>query len=96
LRLFIRKDRVVVEVDGEQTLDWKTDCGELSYPPGAWKGRDRSLLGLALHDMETVLHGAEVVEITGPGTFTRSDDPAARQAAARRGPPAKDGKRPGT
>jgi hypothetical protein len=92
----IRKDRVVVEVDGENMADWKTDYSDLSYPPQAWKGRDRSALGLALHEMETVLHRAEVVEITGPGRFMRPGDPAARQAEERRGPPAKGGKRPGT
>jgi tRNA A-37 threonylcarbamoyl transferase component Bud32 len=80
----VRKDRVVVEVDGKQTADWKTDYSDLSYPPQAWKGRDRTLLGLASLDTETVLHRADVVEVAGRGAFTRPDDPAARRADAER------------
>jgi hypothetical protein len=91
----VRKDRVVVEVDGQQTADFKTDYSSLNYPPRAWPGRDPSLLGLASLETETILHRAEVVEVTGRGVFTRPDDPAARHADAERSQSARQGFPPG-
>jgi serine/threonine protein kinase len=86
----IRKDRVIALVDGKQTADWKTDYRDLSYPVRAFPRRNRSLLGLVSRNMETVLHRAEVVEISGRGIFTRPDDLAAQMAESQRGAAGKE------
>jgi hypothetical protein len=78
-----------------QTADFKTDYSSLNYPPGAWPGRDPSLFGLASLETETILHRAEVMEVSGRGVFTRPDDPAARHADAARSLSARPGNRPG-
>jgi hypothetical protein len=47
--------------------------------------RNPRLLGLAaMYNQRAVFYRAEVVELSGPGKFTRPDDPAARDAASQR------------
>ena len=45
---------------------------------------DKRLLGLSTHVNRTTVHRLEVLEITGKGTFTRPDDPAAKEAEKKR------------
>jgi hypothetical protein len=81
----VRNDRVAVALDGDDLIQWKTDYSDLSLESPKWKDwvrRDRSLLAIGTLGTELVLPRAEVVEVSGPGTFTRPEDPAARKAKA--------------
>jgi WD40 repeat protein/serine/threonine protein kinase len=77
----VRNDHVSVELDGKELLHWKTDFSDLSLDHSTVKHwanarRNRALLAVGTSKSETIFHRAEVVEISGKGTFFRPEDPA--------------------
>ena len=79
----VRADRLRTILDGQLVLERKTDYRELSEHP-KWALGNEKVLGLGSSSGQVVFHTIEVKEISGPGTFTRPDDPAAKKAAAAR------------
>jgi serine/threonine protein kinase len=76
----IRRDWLAVELDGSELFRWKTDYSDLTLDHPAiqhWADarRNRTRLAVGTFMSQTVFHEAEVIEISGRGTFSRPDDP---------------------
>lgn len=69
-------DGVIVS---ELTADYST-----AALPTEWEMGDSAVLGIGSSSSPTTYHRIDLVEITGRGTFTRPDDPAAKAAEAMR------------
>jgi hypothetical protein len=87
----VRPDVVRAYLDNRLVGRWTPEAGVLGEERADMLGRR---LGLGACDAVTRFHRAEVLELTGPGRFTRPEDPAALAAEAKRaGPAAGDGHR---
>jgi formylglycine-generating enzyme required for sulfatase activity/tRNA A-37 threonylcarbamoyl transferase component Bud32 len=80
----VRKAGVKAFLDGALVTELKTDYTNVGMMPH-WLMNDKRVLGLGSWKSPTTFHQVEIVEISGPGTFTRPDDPAAKKAAQQRG-----------
>lgn len=79
----IRRDGARAFLDGEWVTGLRGDLSNVSLND-TWDLRDGSVLGLGSQQSGIIVHRVEIAEISGPGTFTRPDDPAARMAVQRR------------
>ena len=79
----VRKNRVKMFLDGAFVTEWKTDFTDMGLPMG-WSIADEAVLGLGSAASSMSYHRVEIVEVSGPGTFVRPDDPAAQAAATRK------------
>ncbi len=79
----VRKGSVKAFLDGAFATELKTDFRNVGLP-NSWNVKDATLLGLASFQTGLTFHRVEVVEISGPGTFTRPHDPAAKKVAQQR------------
>jgi hypothetical protein len=75
----VRADGLKAYLNGMLIVERKTNYQELSEQP-KWALGNEKLLGLGSSSNEVVFHTIEVKEISGPGTFARPDDPAAKKA----------------
>jgi hypothetical protein len=66
----VRSDRLRAVLDGKLLNDLKTDGSNLSMYVGT-RLRDDRLLGLSTWQVPAAFHRIEVVEVSGPGKFTR-------------------------
>jgi hypothetical protein len=86
LVLQVRKDGATAFLDGKKITSLKTDFSNVSGGPPDER-KDIKAFGLRTSQQfgnMATFHAIEVTEISGPGTFTRPDDPAAKKAAERR------------
>jgi hypothetical protein len=79
----VRKDGVRALFDGLEATQLKTDYRNVGLPPEL-SLKDAAVLAVGANKSPTTFHRLEVVEISGPGTFPRPDDPAAKKAAESR------------
>ena len=77
----VRRDEVRAFLDGKLVYAHKTDFADLGM--GYRMMTDEAALGLGSYS-PMIIYGIEVTELSGPGTFTRPDDPAAQKAAESR------------
>ncbi|MCY3019922.1 MAG: SUMF1/EgtB/PvdO family nonheme iron enzyme, partial [Planctomycetota bacterium] len=77
----VRNKRVKAYLDGKLITQWETDYHDLTCPVPR---RDATLVGLNTFKSPTLFQRVEVLEVTGKGTFTRPDDPAAKEAERKR------------
>ena len=75
----VRNGGIKAYLDGRLLTSWATDYHDMGIEPG-WKLRDSALLGVGTYCTWATFHSVEVCEVSGKGTFTRPDDPAAKEA----------------
>ncbi|HEX3314211.1 MAG TPA: serine/threonine-protein kinase, partial [Gemmataceae bacterium] len=81
--LEVRKSGVKAFVDGILAADPVTDFHPLNMGTQSVK-HDVTALEVGSHLSSTIFHRVQVVEISGTGTFVRSDDPSVRKLAGSR------------
>jgi len=80
-----RNEGIECFLDNRPLTSWRPTQGKLGLDAERNLAlRDQSLLGLVPNGTEVRYHAARVLEISGKGTFTRPDDPAAKAAEAAR------------
>jgi formylglycine-generating enzyme required for sulfatase activity len=79
----VRNGSLTAYLDGQLLIRWDTNFSTLDMVT-AYRMRDPTLLGLITLSSPTVFHSAEVLEVTGRGSFTRPADPTARAAEKKR------------
>ncbi len=66
----VRKDSLKAFLDGKFLTKHTTNYGDMGIFSG-WKLRDKQALGLASHS-PSIFHGAELLPVSGQGSFTRA------------------------
>ncbi|MGD0094312.1 MAG: hypothetical protein ABSE73_30765, partial [Planctomycetota bacterium] len=79
----VRNNGVRMYLDGVFLTGFVGEYSQMSVRDH-WAVADPATLGLASWDNTVAFHAAEVLEVTGQGTFTRPDEPAAKAAMAKR------------
>jgi hypothetical protein len=67
----VRRNGVKAFMNGQLIVDWKTDYKDVNPDVPYWALRDRSNLGIGVGGTDTVIHSADIVEVTGHGSKSR-------------------------
>jgi len=75
----VRRDGLKAFVDGKLAAQCRTSYRDM-WMNREWALRSPKLVGIASWGSVDRIHCADIIEIAGKGTFTRPDDPAAKEA----------------